>query len=157
MPSERMRTAEGLTSEHYMRGCSTFEQQAKRHKENLHMENQDEPTHSALDRYSGRTKKWENGVASQGIVQGMGFERPAPVPLPAAPTPAPPLPTIEQCIALSEEQCKEIMQCIDQSATAKWSWVETHRLNLIRLYMTRLSCGDIARYMSKVDLKTLFT
>ncbi|TVY31479.1 hypothetical protein LSUB1_G008903 [Lachnellula subtilissima] len=64
-----------------------------------------------------------------------------------------PLPSKEQCFALTDEQCHKILLHRDpDDARANKTWELLHQPELVRLYMTRISFPQIRDYMkSKLD------
>lgn len=64
-----------------------------------------------------------------------------------------PLPSKDQCFALSDEQCQKILLHRDPDDTrANKTWEFVHQPELVRLYMTRISFPQIRDYMkSKLD------
>ncbi|SZE99302.1 unnamed protein product [Blumeria hordei] len=58
------------------------------------------------------------------------------------------LPTLEQCFALSDETCRQIMELRDpKGVRAQKNWELTHQPELIRQYMTMRSFTQIAQIM----------
>jgi len=63
------------------------------------------------------------------------------------------LPTRDHCLALTDEQCHQILEHRDpQGSRANKDWELQHQPQLVRLYMTMLSFPDIQKAMgSKLD------
>jgi hypothetical protein len=70
-----------------------------------------------------------------------------------------PLPTKEQCLALSDEQCRKIQQLLDPDGTRiNKDWELVHQPTLVRLYMSLLSFTKIQAVMeSKIDAWQVLT
>jgi hypothetical protein len=64
-----------------------------------------------------------------------------------------PLPTEEQCRALSDEQCLQIQQFLDPAGVRiNKDWELEHQPTLVRLYMSLLSFNKIEAAMGlKID------
>lgn len=63
------------------------------------------------------------------------------------------LPSLEQCLALTDEQCHLIMNLRDpEGIRAQKNWELAHQAELIRQYMTMRSFTQIAQIMrSKLE------
>jgi hypothetical protein len=58
------------------------------------------------------------------------------------------LPSKDQCLALTEQQCRRIQAEVDPNdERASKNWEYTHQSTLIRLYMTAMSFPQIADAM----------
>jgi hypothetical protein len=64
-----------------------------------------------------------------------------------------PLPTKEQCLALTDEQCRKIQQLCDPNGTRiNKDWELVYQPTLVRLYMSLLSFTKIQAAMaSKIE------